>query len=203
MNKRGYQPITVLMQSDSSGFGWALTPGRSSPTAIALKILIALSAVIPLGVIGLASFTAAGSKQPIPTIAKPNATPAPVSKTDELVAVPDSETNRTDSTPVAENSQAAVQETKEPAAPSPSYATSEKPEVIANNSESTQNAPRAVQRIKLEKFRRRVERQRARLEELSQKHAISAEAYRQGEQKYKEDIARYRSELNSVITVIK
>jgi hypothetical protein len=202
MNKHGYQPMTVLMQSESSGFGWALTPGRSSPTAIALKILIALSAVIPLGVIGLASFTAAGSKQPIPTIGKPN-TPAPVSKTDELVAVPDSETNRTDSTPVAENSQAAVQETKEPAAPSPSYATSEKPEVIANNSESTQSAPRAVQRIKLEKFRRRVERQRARLEELSQKHAISAEAYRQGEQKYKEDIARYRSELNSVITVIK
>jgi hypothetical protein len=201
MNKPGYQPLTVLMQSESSGFGWALTSGRPSPTVIALRILIALCAVLPICVIGLASFTAgsSGTKQSVPArvFPKSNPTPAPDTNADTRTPVSDSDTNRTNAGAIADKSQP-VDEAPTPAVLStPVSTTPVEPEATVNDSTSTENATRGTARIKLEKFRRRVERRRARLEELYQKSAVSAEAYKQGEERYKGEIARYRRELNS------
>jgi hypothetical protein len=203
MNKPGYQPLTVLMQSESSGFGWALTPGRPSPTVIALRILIALCAVLPICVIGLASFTAgtSGTKQSLLAHVSPksNATPAPAPNADDRSTVSDSDTNRTDPVAIADKSQPVDQAPTPAVLPTTVSTTPAEPEAVVNDSTPTENAPRATGRIKLEKFRRKVERRRARLEELYQKHAVSAEAYKQGEEKYREEIARYRRELNSAV----
>jgi hypothetical protein len=203
MNKPGYQPLTVLMQSESSGFGWALTPGRPSPTVIALRILIALCAVLPICVIGLVSFTAgtAGTKQSLLSRVSPksNATPAPAPNADYRSAVSASDTNQTDAVAIADKSKPLDQAPTPAALPTPVSTTPVEPEATVNDSTSTEKPPRATGRIKLEKFRRRVERRRARLEELYQKHAISAKSYQQEEEKYKGEIARYRRELNSAV----
>ena len=55
--------------------------------------------------------------------------------------------------------------------------------------------PKSV-RKRLEKNRQQAERKRSRLEDMYQKHLISSEAYKKGEQEYKSEIAKYRSELN-------
>ena len=56
--------------------------------------------------------------------------------------------------------------------------------------------PKAV-RKHLEKERLEAERKRSRLEDLYQKHLISSEAYKKGEQEYKSEIKKYRSEVNA------
>jgi hypothetical protein len=49
----------------------------------------------------------------------------------------------------------------------------------------------------LEKARREAERKRSRLEEMYQNHLISSEAYKKGEEEYKTEIGKYRSEMNA------
>ena len=49
----------------------------------------------------------------------------------------------------------------------------------------------------LEKERRAAERKRSRLEEMYQNHLISSEAYKKGEEEYKNQIENYRSEMNT------
>jgi hypothetical protein len=55
--------------------------------------------------------------------------------------------------------------------------------------------PKSV-RKRLEKNRQQAERKRSRLEDMYQKHLISSEAYKKGEQEYKSEIEKYRSEFN-------
>lgn len=50
-------------------------------------------------------------------------------------------------------------------------------------------------RRNLEKQRRQSEYKRARLESLYEKHAISKDAYKKGEEEYQNDIQKYRQEL--------
>src|SRR5262245_35330609 len=170
MNKLGRQPLTVLMQSESSAFGWALTPGRPSPTVIALRILIALCAALPVCFIGFASFTTGGMKPSILARVSPrsDATTTPPANPDGPAAVSDSDPNRRDPKAVTDNAQP-VDQTLAPAVFStPVSATPVDAKATANDSSSAESAPRAAGRIKLEKFRRRAERRRARLEELYQ-----------------------------------
>jgi hypothetical protein len=58
--------------------------------------------------------------------------------------------------------------------------------------------PSGADRKALEKERREAERKRARLEERYQKHLISSEAYKKGEEEYKSAILKYRSQMNGV-----
>jgi len=169
MNKLGYQPLTVLMQSESSGFGWALTPGRSSPTVIALRILIVLCVVLPICVIGVASFTArtSGTKHSMPALVSPksNATSAPAANADDGATVLESDTNRTHAVAVADKSPPVDQ------APTPVSTTPAEAEASVDDNPSNEKAPRVTGHRKLEKLRHRVERRRARFEQLYQKHA--------------------------------
>jgi hypothetical protein len=203
MNKTGYQPLTVLMQSDSSGFAWALTPGRSSPTVIALRILIALCALLPICAIGFASFTAgiSATKKTIPATAasKQSATLVPVPSADDRAAASDSGANRTGAEAITDKTQTVDQVPAPVALPVPLSETPSQPEATGNERTPAENARPVAGRLKLEKFRRKLERKRAHLEQLFQTHAISAEAYKQGQEKYKGQISRYRTELNSAI----
>jgi hypothetical protein len=203
MNKTGYQPLTVLMQSESSGFAWAFTPGRSSPTVIALRILIALCALLPFCAIGFASFTAgtALTKKTIPGPVAPtqSATPAPIPNADDRAAASDSEANRTGAVTITNKSQTLDQPPIPAALPVPVLELPSQPEPTGNDQISAENAPRVAGRFKFEKFRRSLERKRAQLEESYQSHAISAEAYKKGQEKYRGEIARYRRQLNSAV----
>src|SRR5262249_46284100 len=155
MNKLGCQPLTVLMQSESSAFGWALTPGRSSPTVIALRILIALCAALPICFIGFASFTTGGMKQSIHVSPKSDAPPLPAATPDGDTAVSASDGKRTDSKAITDISQP-VDQTPAPAPfPTPVSTTPEEEKATVNDSVSAESAPRAAGRTKLEKFRRR------------------------------------------------
>jgi hypothetical protein len=57
--------------------------------------------------------------------------------------------------------------------------------------------PSVAGRKALEKERREAERKRSRLEDMYQKHLISSEAYKKGEEEYKNAIQRYRSGMNA------
>jgi hypothetical protein len=61
---------------------------------------------------------------------------------------------------------------------------------------SLERPPSEPTRKTLERRRAEAERQRARLEKLYQKHLISSEAYKKGEEKYKTEIEKYRSAVN-------
>jgi hypothetical protein len=201
MNKTDYQPLTVLMQSDSSGFAWALTPGRSSPTVIALRILIALCALLPICAIGFASFSISAAKKTIPATVAPkqSATPVPVPSADDRAAASDSDANRTGAAAITDKTQTVDQMPAPVALPVPLSETPSQPEATGNERTPAENARPMAGRLKLEKFRRKLERKRAHLEQLYQTHAISAEAYKQWQEKYKGQISRYRTELNSGI----
>jgi hypothetical protein len=56
--------------------------------------------------------------------------------------------------------------------------------------------PKSV-RKHLEKERHEAERKRSRLKYLYQKHLISSEAYKKGEQEYRSEIEKYRSEVSA------
>ena len=62
---------------------------------------------------------------------------------------------------------------------------------------SLPRSPKEAERKSLERKREEAERKRARLEEMYQKHLISNEAYRKGEEKYKSEIEKYRSAVNA------
>jgi hypothetical protein len=61
---------------------------------------------------------------------------------------------------------------------------------------SLEKPPKEAERKNLERKRAEAERERARLEEMYQKHLISIEAYKKGEEKYKSEIEKYRSAVN-------
>ena len=187
MNKLGYQPLTVLMPSESSGFGWAFAPGRPSPTVIALRILIALCAVLPICVIGVGSFTAGGTKQSmVPRVSpRSHATPPPATSVDDQAAAADPGTNRTDAVRIVDKPPPVDQAPTTAPLPNPSPATPAQAGETVTDTTSTRDAARAAGRIKLEKSRHRVERRRARPEELYQAHAESADAYRKGKKNTK------------------
>jgi hypothetical protein len=187
MNKLGYQPLTVLMQSESSECGWAFAPGRPSPTVIALRLLIALCTVLPICVIGVGSFTAGGTKQSmLPRVSpKSHATPSPSTNSDDQAAAADPGTDRTDAIRIADKPRPVDQAPTPPLLPNPIAATPTQPEEAVPDTTSIKDAARTAGRIKLEKFRHRVERRRARLGELYQAHAVSAEAYKKGKKNTK------------------
>jgi hypothetical protein len=87
---------------------------------------------------------------------------------------------------------------EKPAA-SPQTAVSASPPALSS---AEQNGPpkpgKTVERKAVERERRQAERKRSRLEALYQKHRISEEAYKDGQNAYRIEMARYRSALDSL-----
>jgi hypothetical protein len=61
----------------------------------------------------------------------------------------------------------------------------------------SEKQPTEAERKSLERKRKEAERKRARLEAMYQKHLISSDAYKKGEEKYKSEIEKYRSAVNA------
>jgi hypothetical protein len=81
------------------------------------------------------------------------------------------------------------------AAPSANSAPQVDPKTSVSDKEFLEGKPStAPVRKNVEKQRRQAERKRARLEEMYQKHEISSEAYKKGQEEYRAEIGKYRNE---------
>jgi hypothetical protein len=92
--------------------------------------------------------------------------------------------------------------------PAPENRLQADPNALANSTQLTEEEPsetarkttegerKKAGRKTLEKERRAAERKRSRLEEMYQNHLISSGAYKKGEEEYKSEIEKYRSEMN-------
>jgi uncharacterized protein Veg len=212
MNKFGYQPMPVLLRTETGD------ARRTSNSAIILRVVAAVGTIFALcGVIAtcLVAFNVYPPKAleskaqgEVPNVPATEVTPTVKTNPDNAAVNPLPETNQAqrgviaedrsilEQTPVPPPSPAAT-----PAAVAPSEGAvsdsdllkGERPEAGQTNLD--RHLPEAV-RKKLEKGRRQAERKRSRLEELYGKHAISGEAYKRGEEKYRSEIERYRREMN-------
>jgi hypothetical protein len=67
--------------------------------------------------------------------------------------------------------------------------------------ESTEARRSVVERKNVEKRRLHAERKRSRLETMYQNHLISNEAYKSGQEEYKNEIEKYRLEMNGAASI--
>jgi hypothetical protein len=135
---------------------------------------------------------------------------APAGDSDKPVLTPSSvgqDANEANNQAIAEDNSAISQASAPPVTPAPTPAVGgntftmdseflkrQQPEV---ERKSLPRSPKEAERKSLERKREQAERKRARLEEMYQKHLISNEAYRKGEEKYKSEIEKYRSAVNA------
>ncbi len=214
MSKVAYQPLTVLVRaqpSDSRSISNSAKVLRAVATFVAV---VALFGVVAICSIGFSTFTpgrlAPKGSAGIPVFPATNVSPStPADQDNGIGMLPDTNqaheaTIATDHSTIGQTPPAALNpppptasvaqpELKAPVSDSALLET-ERPDAVRENIE--RELPRAV-RKKLEKERRQAEHKRSRLEEMYQKHAISSEAYKKGEEKYKSEIDRYRREMNS------
>jgi hypothetical protein len=71
------------------------------------------------------------------------------------------------------------------------------PDSIESSRKTAEAEPQKADRKTLERERRAAERKRSRLEEMYQNHSISSDAYKKGEEEYKNEIVKYRSAMNA------
>jgi hypothetical protein len=138
--------------------------------------------------------------KPLPSVALPSLTP--VKRDDRLVMTLRSiapEMKLADRGMV-QNGDSRVDPPPGPAAsPVPTVSSRPKPDANPVESVTPVSAPKepsGSDRKALEKERRVAERKRARLEDRYQKHLISGEEYKKGEEEYKSAILKYRSQIN-------
>jgi hypothetical protein len=206
MNKLAYQSLPVLSRAEPSDARW------TSNSAKILRAIATLCGAVAICLIGLSACPPKTLKSkatvdvPIPAT---KVTPAAGAIQPNDVGMPLPDTNQTDRGTNAED-HSIIDQTPGPALnPTSASAPAPKPEASVSANESLTGAhpeagrinldrqlPEAV-RKNLEKERREAERKRSRLEEMYLKHAISSEAYKRGEEKYRNEIERYRREMNA------
>lgn len=213
MNKHGYQPMPVLMRAEPRG---ARQTSNSVKILHVVAILGGIFALIGAVVFCLAAFNAF----PSGAVESKTTGTSPLAETQVYAAVPAGHKNglealRSDANQgryntITDDPVAIFQ----PPAPAPSVSSAPEPMTQASTSlndneflkEDHPDSARTmsisdrsmseVMRKKLESQRRRAERQRAELEESYRDHAISGEAYKKGEAKYRSTIEKYRWEMN-------
>ncbi len=147
-----------------------------------------------------------GSRAPV----KKDSQVAPAGDSDKVIVTPSpvgQDASEADNQAVAENNSAISQAPAPAVTPAPTPAMGgntftmdseflkrQQPDIERKN---LRRQPKEAERKSLERKRERAERKRARLEEMYQKHLISSEAYKKGEEKYKSEIEKYRSAVNA------
>ena len=212
MNKHGYQPMPVLLRAEPCD------ARQTSNSAKILHVVAILGGIFALcGAVAfcLAAFNAFRSRAVEPKAA--GTSPLPV--TQVFAAVPAGHENGLDALRADTNQGHHVTIADDPAAiyqpPAPAQSASSAPTPMTQSSTSLndneflkEDHPESARTIsdksiseakrkKLEMQRRRAEHQRAELEESYRDHAISGEAYKKGEAKYRSAIEKYRWEMNA------
>jgi hypothetical protein len=213
MNKHGYQPMPVLMRAEPSG------GRRTSNSAKILHVVAILGGIFALFgavVFCLAAFNAF----PSGAVESKATGTSPLAMTQVYAAVPAGHENGLEALRADANQGRYDTIADDPVAiyqpaPAPAPSASSAPEPMTQASTSlndneflkedhpdsartiSDRSMSEVTRKKLERQRRRAERQRAELEESYRDHAISGEAYKKGEAKYRSTIEKYRWEVNA------
>ena len=212
MNKHGYQPMPVLLRAE---------PCDARQTSISAKILHVVA--ILGGIFALCGAVAfclvAFNAFPSRAVESNAAGTSPLAVTQVYAAVPAGHENGLDALRADANQGQHDTIADDPAAiyqlPAPAQSASSAPTPMTQASTSlndneflkedhpesartiSDKSVSEVKRKKLERQRRRAERQRAELEESYLDHAISGEAYKKGEAKYRSAIEKYRWEMNA------
>jgi hypothetical protein len=208
MNKLGYQPMPVLVRAEP---GYARQTLNSAKLLHVVAILGGIFALCGAVALCLVAFNAS----PRRAVESKAASSLPV--TQVYPAVPAGHENGLDAPPADANQgrhdtiadgrairdQAPVpaQSASSTPAPTPQDSTflndnefkADHPESARTISEKPMMSE--VARKKLERERRRAERHRAELEESYLDHAISSKTYKKGQEKYRDAIEKYRSEM--------
>jgi hypothetical protein len=212
MNKFVYQPLPVLLRAEPSDARWTSNSTKILRAVATLGTVFALCGAVAICLIGFGGFsprtleTKAPVDVPILPATKVSPTAAPDHDNGMATLPMDSKeayrgTIAEDHSVIDQMPAAALKPTSTPASvPQPEATVSDnellkgRPEVGRIN--LGKQLPEAV-RKNLEKDRREAERKRFRLEEMYRKNAISGEAYKTGEEKYRSEIERYRREMNA------
>jgi hypothetical protein len=183
--------------------------GKAKIVALCASLLLCATAAIGFGALYLSSKNAGSKKSsgkaPIASTT-PTASPLPVQKETSSAAPPDSK----ESAPglVARENSAdhetvppSVDNQSIPSTPIPTPVPVTQPTEVPNDNASRERKPSEVDRKTVERERREAERKRSRLEAMYQKHLISSEAYKKGQDEYKNEIAKYRNALGAAGSV--
>ena len=194
MNRRRRRPLKLHLRAAPKQKVVYRSPPKLSPRIIIPGVLLALVIVGALGFAGVALLKNARTKhQTQTTIGSPSATASPI------VAGTVNPVPATISSPP-------VRLVSATPSPSPSATPILRPTALAKATAvasatplANDRAPREVKtpsenaRKTAEQKRREAERKRARLEALHKDHQISDEAYKQGQQEYQTEMAKYRN----------
>ena len=220
MNKLGYQPLPVLLRAEPSDARSTPNSAIFLRVIATLGTLFALCGVIAIFLIGFRAFPpkTLGSKKSVevPVLPATTLSAAVAPSLDQSVGGRLPDTNQVSRETIAEDHSIIDQPpvapagtpTSTPAQISQPQASVSQPQASVSDGDSLKRErpedaqsnpdrylPEGV-RKKLERHRQEAERKRSRLEEMYGKHAISRDAYKKGEQKYKTEIERYRTKMS-------
>jgi hypothetical protein len=213
MNKLGYQPLPVLLRAEPSDARSTPNSARFLRVIATLGTLFALCGVIAIFLIGFRAFPpkTLGSKKSVevPVLPATTLSAAVAPSLDQSVGGRLPDTNQVSRETIAEDHSIIDQPPVAPAGtPTSTAAQISQPQASVSDGDSLKRErpedaqsnpdrylPEGV-RKKLERHRQEAERKRSRLEEMYGKHAISRDAYKKGEQKYKTEIERYRTKMS-------
>lgn len=200
MNRRRRRPLKLHLRAAPKQKVVYRSPPKLSPKIIIPGVLLALVIVGALGFAGVALLKNARTKhQTQTTIGSPSATASPsVAGTVNPVPATISSTpvRLVSATPSPAPSATPI---SRPTALAKATAVANSTPVASATPVANDGAPREVKtpsenaRKTAEQKRREAERKRARLEALHKDHQISDEAYKQGQQEYQTEMAKYRN----------
>jgi hypothetical protein len=200
MNKLGYQPMPVLLRTETSD------ARQTSNSAIILRVVAALGTIFALcGVIAtcLIAFNVYPAKTlesktqgDVPNVPATKVTPTVTANPDNGMGIPLPETNQAQRGAIAED-HSILEQTPVPASnPASTPAAVGQSEAPMSDSDLLKGERSEVGQTNLDRHLTEAVRKGSRLEEMYEKHAISSEAYKRGEEKYRSEIERYRREMN-------
>jgi hypothetical protein len=211
MNKLGYQPMPVLLRAEPND------ARATSNSAKILHVVAALGGILALGgavAICLVAFKATPPKEqdlkasagalvdtaskapPITAVDHENSASASSTGSDQVSGATIADDHAIiDQPPTPALGANSLPAAVAPASPNEALTGQASGDPTLANPE-TRQLPESL-RKKLEKRRQLAEHKRARLEEMYRTHAISTDAYKNGETKYRNEIERYRREMNA------
>jgi len=214
MSKVAYQP-TVLVRAEPSDSHWISTSAKVLRAAATFATMIALFGAVAICSNGFGAFTTGkfGRKGSagVPVFPATKASSTTPAHRDNAIGIFLPDTNESHHGMIASNRSTSDQ-TRTPALDAtpllPPVAQPESRASLRNSASLERERPEATQenlegqppkavRKDLEKERREIVRKRSRLEEMYQKRAISSDAYKKGEKKYKSEIERYRRAMTA------
>jgi hypothetical protein len=207
MNKSAFQPLPVLLRAEPNDARGSSHSAMILRVVATLGTLFALGGTVVLCLIALNAFPPKNleSKAPVgvPILPTTKMSPAATANQENGVGMLPTEANQADRATTADQASApALNPSSPPAQVTPAEASVSDNDLLneprpgADQTTLDRQLPESARKT-LEKKRRADERQRARLEKRYQEHAISGQAYKKGQEKYRIQIDQYRRALGA------